>query len=135
MLLDSPIDDRDSGVVETAKGSLLVTTFTSLAFEPGLAAAEKSAQAGAGNAWPADRLKRWQAARDRIGPVERKKELGVWMIRSTDGGVSWSRVSPWLPPTVTTHSANRAGATPRMYRFSPRASRNRSGDGSAVTLT
>src|SRR3954471_19490917 len=33
VLLDSAIDDRDSGVVETAKGSLLVTTFTSLAYE------------------------------------------------------------------------------------------------------
>ncbi len=92
VLLDGPIDDRDSGVVETAKGSLLVTTFTSLAFEPGLAAAEKAAQSGAkgAGAWPADQLKRWQAARDRIGPEERKKELGVWMIRSTDGGVTWS---------------------------------------------
>ena len=28
-LLDGPIDDRDAGIVETAKGSLLVTTFTS----------------------------------------------------------------------------------------------------------
>src|SRR2546426_9488403 len=26
-LLDGPIDDRDSGVVETARGSILVTTF------------------------------------------------------------------------------------------------------------
>src|SRR5437764_4939842 len=32
VLLDSAIDDRDAGVVETAKGSLLVTTFTSLAY-------------------------------------------------------------------------------------------------------
>ncbi len=90
VLLDGPIDDRDSGVVETAKGSLLVTTFTSLAFEPGLAAAEKAAKGGEQGAWPAEQLKRWQAARDRIGPEERQKELGVWMIRSTDGGVTWS---------------------------------------------
>lgn len=33
VLLDSAIDDRDSGVLETAKGSLIVTTFTSLAYE------------------------------------------------------------------------------------------------------
>ncbi len=41
VLLDSAIDDRDSGVLETAKGTLLVTTFTSLAYEPILASAEK----------------------------------------------------------------------------------------------
>src|SRR6478752_8918976 len=34
VLLDSATDDRDSGVVETSKGTLLVTTFTSLAYEP-----------------------------------------------------------------------------------------------------
>ncbi|NIP93200.1 MAG: exo-alpha-sialidase, partial [Akkermansiaceae bacterium] len=26
-VLDGPIDDRDAGVVETAKGSILITTF------------------------------------------------------------------------------------------------------------
>src|SRR6266511_148572 len=38
-LLDGPSDDRDAGVMETARGTLLVTTFTSLAYEPGLNAA------------------------------------------------------------------------------------------------
>src|SRR5205807_10645698 len=33
VLWDSPIDDRDTGVLETPSGSLLVTTFTSLAYE------------------------------------------------------------------------------------------------------
>ncbi|MEY3949383.1 MAG: hypothetical protein RJB43_738, partial [Verrucomicrobiota bacterium] len=33
VLLDGAIDDRDSGVMETARGTLLVTTFTSLAYE------------------------------------------------------------------------------------------------------
>src|SRR6266571_7344709 len=34
VIMDSPIDDRDSGVCETPAGSLLVTTFTSLAYQP-----------------------------------------------------------------------------------------------------
>ncbi len=88
-LLDGPIDDRDAGVVETARGSILVTTFTSLAFEPGLEKAN-SIKPGEPGAWPADRLARWNAARDRIGAAERKKELGVWIIRSTDCGITWS---------------------------------------------
>ncbi len=80
VLLDSPIDDRDSGVLETAKGTLLVTTFTSLAFEDFMARAR----------FTRETYLRWSAARDRISPLQRKQELGVWMLRSTDGGVTWS---------------------------------------------
>ncbi len=84
VLHDSAIDDRDSGCVETARGTLLVTTFSSLAYEPSLAKAEKD-----GN-WPADKLARWQGARDRLDAGQRKAELGEWLLRSTDGGISWS---------------------------------------------
>lgn len=83
-LLDSDIDDRDAGVVETARGTLLVTTFTSLAYEPALAAAEKAGQ------WPPERLARWKAAHNRLNGEQRQAELGQWMIRSTDGGRTWS---------------------------------------------
>jgi len=89
VLLDGPIDDRDAGVLETAQGTLLVTTFTSLAYEPVLAQAERVA-AGAEGAWAADRLAAWQSARDRISAEQRRGDLGVWMIRSTDGGITWS---------------------------------------------
>lgn len=75
-LLDGPIDDRDAGVVETAKGTLLVTTFTSLAYEKSIPADE--------------RREAWLAAHSRIPEEARRKELGEWMIRSTDGGVTWS---------------------------------------------
>lgn len=85
VIMDGPIDDRDAGVLETASGSLLVTTFTSLAYEATLANATKA------NNWPADRLQRWQAAHRRVDKEKRKAALGVWMIRSTDGGVTWSR--------------------------------------------
>ncbi|NLF72619.1 MAG: exo-alpha-sialidase [Candidatus Anammoximicrobium sp.] len=84
IVLDGPIDDRDAGVLETAKGSILITTFTSLAYEPGLTRAEKDGK------WPADRLTRWQAAHGRVNAEQRKAALGVWMIRSTDGGVTFS---------------------------------------------
>jgi hypothetical protein len=83
-LLDGPIDDRDSGCLETAKGSLLVTTFTSLAYEPGLSAANKEGK------WDAEKLTRWNGVNNRLSTEARKKELGVWMIRSTDGGLTWT---------------------------------------------
>lgn len=73
-LLDGPIDDRDAGILETSKGTLLVTTFTSNAYEPMLT----------------NRGEAWRAAHNRIPAKDREKELGTWMIRSTDGGVTWS---------------------------------------------
>ena len=79
-LIDSAIDDRDAGVVETAAGSLLVTTFTSLAFE-------KSNYFPKGDP---QRVARWKAGRDRVPKTVREKMLGEWMIRSTDDGQNWS---------------------------------------------
>jgi sialidase-1 len=87
VLLDGPIDERDAGVVETARGTLLVTTFTSLAYEKLLA--EMS---------PDDpRRARWLGVHDRLDAADRQAELGEWLIRSTDGGRTWSAR---LPTTV-----------------------------------
>jgi hypothetical protein len=89
VVMDGPIDDRDAGVLETANGSILITTFTSLAYEPILHKAKKS------QSWPAERLQKWQAAHGRVSADGRNAALGVWMIRSTDGGVTFShRYSP-----------------------------------------
>ncbi|MEJ5340756.1 MAG: sialidase family protein [Thermogutta sp.] len=88
VLWDSAIDDRDSGVLETARGTLLVTTFTSLAYVPLLTRALEAA--GTGSGWPAEKLDRWRAAHERLSEDDRQKQLGVWMMRSEDGGVTWS---------------------------------------------
>lgn len=95
VLMDSAIDDRDAGVLETAKGTLLVTSFTSLAYEPSLLSAEKK-KPGEKDAWSAKRLEKWQAARDRLSAEQRRAELGQWMIRSVDGGVTWSARYPTI---------------------------------------
>ena len=92
VLLDSPIDDRDSGVLETPSGSLLVTTFTSLAYEAVLREA---------SGWAAARLERWQAANLRTTPEQRHALLDTWMLRSTDGGMSWS--APYRVPVNSPH--------------------------------
>ncbi len=89
-LIDSAIDDRDAGIVETASGSLLVTTFTSLAYESYHLKAAMEKESGQPGAWPADQLSRWLAAHHRLTPEQRQAELGCWMIRSTDGGITWS---------------------------------------------
>ncbi|MBT5620327.1 MAG: exo-alpha-sialidase, partial [Verrucomicrobia bacterium] len=82
-LLDLAIDDRDAGILETARGSLLATTFSSLAYEHYFRNSEI-------NNWDAARQARWRGAHHRISKAERKAQLGTWMLRSTDGGVTWS---------------------------------------------
>jgi hypothetical protein len=89
-LLDGPIDDRDSGCLETAKGTLLVTTFTSLAYEPVLKKYTDFASLNQDTPEGIARIARWNAVNNRLSADARKKELGVWMIRSTDGGLNWS---------------------------------------------
>ena len=89
-LLDGPIDDRDSGVCVTAKGTILVTTFTSLAYEGTLKRVE-AAEAAGSPIWPKERLLKWQGVHNRISAEQRQNELGCWMIRSTEGGVTWSQ--------------------------------------------
>lgn len=92
-VLDTDLDDRDAGVVETAQGTLLVTTFTSLYYEQFL----KQAEAGKFNHFvTAETLPAWRAARDRIPAAQRTAQLGEWVIRSTDGGISWSPPVPSL---------------------------------------
>jgi sialidase-1 len=83
VLLDSPIDDRDAGLCVTPQGTILVSTFTSLAYADIL---RRPATAE----WPEEKLHRWQAAHHRVDEDARKQELSVWMIRSTDGGLTWS---------------------------------------------
>src|SRR5438876_6469616 len=63
VILDTPIDDRDAGVLETSAGSLLVTTFTSLAYQPVLDRAKD---------WPAEKLERWQAVNHRTVQKQRQ---------------------------------------------------------------
>jgi hypothetical protein len=89
VLLDSAIDDRDAGVLETAKGTLLVTTFTSLAYESILKSA-LTKKPGDRGAFAQARLKSWQAAHNRLNAEQRTAALGQWMTRSTDGGMTWS---------------------------------------------
>jgi hypothetical protein len=39
---------------------------------------------------PPEQVAKWRAAHERLSDVERKAELGEWVIRSTDGGRVWS---------------------------------------------
>ncbi len=100
VLLDGAIDDRDSGVLETAKGTLIVTTFTSLAYEDHLkkasAFAEHTDKGWVSKEMPREQFVKWQSAHSRLDDAARKAELGQWLIRSTDGGITWSARIPTI---------------------------------------
>ena len=89
VLYDGPIDDRDAGVLETKKGTILVTTFTSLAYEPILARAQNAKTGEPGAFSDPKLLLEWEAVHHRISPEQRKAELGCFVLRSTDGGIRW----------------------------------------------
>ena len=90
VIYDSPIDDRDAGICVTDKGTILVTSFTSLAYAPMLAEETKRRAEGKGT-WPDERFAEWTAVHERVSEEQRQSELGCWMFRSTDDGVTWSK--------------------------------------------
>jgi sialidase-1 len=85
VIVDTPIDDRDAGILETAQGTLLATTFTSLVYQ------KQKAYSSA----------RWQAAEKAISQQQRESLLGCWMLRSTNGGLTWSE--PYRVPVNSPH--------------------------------
>lgn len=100
VLLDGAIDDRDSGVLETAKGTLIATTFTSLAYEPYIEKGQRMSELGDGGwktkSFGEKELKQWAACNDRLTAEERQAELGQWLIRSEDGGITWGERIPTI---------------------------------------
>ena len=73
IIRDSPLDDRDAGIIETARGTLLVSWFTSVAFERNAA---------------------WRQHAATLAPETRDRWLGNWVQRSGDGGLTWGEPIP-----------------------------------------
>ncbi|MDO4583977.1 MAG: sialidase family protein [Planctomycetia bacterium] len=89
-ILDHPADDRDAGICVTQKGTILVTTFTSFAYLPQLLNERKRRAEGKGT-WSEERFDSWEKAHQPFETREAQRaELGCWMIRSEDGGKTWS---------------------------------------------
>jgi len=88
-LMDSLTDDRDSGLLETKSGVLLATFFTSLAYQQHMNAPERLLGKVFGRDWDAT-LARWKTAELSATQAERQADIGYWMMRSTDGGRTWS---------------------------------------------
>src|SRR5690606_3212015 len=67
--------------------------FTSLAYVDSLAKR--------GGEWTQERRDRWNAAHNRVSAGERAALLDTWMLRSADGGVTWS--APYRVPVNSPH--------------------------------
>lgn len=73
-ITSTPLDDRDAGLIQTKKGTLLVSWFTSLAFErPGFEAA----------------YNRYFRVGEKISDETKAEWLGNWVRRSEDMGQTW----------------------------------------------
>ncbi len=93
VLLDSIIDVRDGGLVETQKGTLLATTFTSLAYQGHLNNPERLLAKAFGDDLPAH-LDAWRQAELGSSQEEKEADVGSWLLRSEDGGRTWSERVP-----------------------------------------
>lgn len=71
---NTPLDDRDAGILQTRSGTWLVSWFTSLAFD---------------RPRYYERHPHWKRHADKLGPEIRDTWLGNWTRRSTDHGVTW----------------------------------------------
>lgn len=86
---NTPLDDRDAGILVTDKGTILVSWFTSLAF-----ANQKSK-------FYNKRYAQYAQHADKLIPAIRQEWKGAWISRSEDDGKSWS--SPIKIPFDTPH--------------------------------
>ncbi|GAI51797.1 unnamed protein product, partial [marine sediment metagenome] len=71
MINNTPLDDRDAGIIETEDETLLVNWFTSLAFEK----------------YSGD--PQYYRHGEKLSPEVRKQWLGHWIRRSVDSGRTW----------------------------------------------
>ena len=71
---NTPLDDRDAGILETKNKTLLVSWFTSLAFD------KKKYY---------DNHPTWRRHADKLGEETKKYWIGNWTRRSINGGQSW----------------------------------------------
>ncbi len=73
---NTPLDDRDAGILETDKGTLLVSWFTSLAFDTPEQYKEHP---------------EWKRHSEKISRETKQQWPGNWTRRSIDGGKTWEK--------------------------------------------
>jgi len=88
-ICNTPLDDRDAGIIETKAGTLVVAWFTSLAFESGARAKKDQNPV----------MMAWARHADKLTPTIRDQYFGYWTVRSEDGGQTWDSPARTLGST------------------------------------
>ena len=78
-IVDSPIDDRDAGIVQMPDGEIVVTYFTSIAYRTRKKVLETHPK--------------YKAYDAKLSDEVRESSLGYWRISSKDDGKTWSTPS------------------------------------------
>lgn len=89
VVADSLTDDRDAGIMVTSSGSLLVSFYTSVAYQQHLNSPDRLLANVYGGKLE-EALARWRTAEAGATQEERRSDVGYWLIRSTDQGRTWS---------------------------------------------
>lgn len=90
---NTPLDDRDSGIVELSNGDLVVSWFTSVAYQASIRDRSKLT--------PGSPRFYWWLHDEKLTPAEKKEGLGYFTIRSSDGGKTWE--APVRSPGTAPH--------------------------------
>ncbi len=115
ILIDSPLDDRDAGILETDKGTLLATWFTSTAWQKYFNLAVNDPNKIKEYGWDDKTFDRWEKAdknmlskncpypemqkyMQRTEHGDKSLPYPQWLIRSEDKGKSWSQ--PYQAPLM-----------------------------------
>ena len=88
ILANGPLDDRDAGILQTSRATVLVNWFTSVAAIRSLSSAE--AEGRLKDFGDDGYVARCQKIRALLTEETIERELGTWMLRSTDDGQTWA---------------------------------------------
>lgn len=97
ILANGPLDDRDAGIMQTSRGTVLVNWFTSIAWLQALNRAEEEGEEGLRKLGDDGYIARARKVRVSMNGKLIERELGVWMLRSPDGGKTWED-KRWVGP-------------------------------------
>jgi len=103
---NTPLDDRDAGIVDLGGGRLLVSWFTS---DTRQYARTQSARAR----WGEDEVASWDATLSAWTDALVQQWLGSWIILSQDRGATWS--APIRVPLTTPHGPIRLASGDLLY--------------------
>jgi len=80
---NTPLDDRDAGIIQTKSGALIMNWFTSIVFANPAKLTWQNL--------PPELLASWQRHIAKVGPETRAAYLGSWTRRSGDDGRTWEK--------------------------------------------